>query len=203
MGGMGSGRPRQRPYLEQLPRLDIRKVWSADTGVILRFLSWSSGDSIQVEQSDGRLYLRYDREGRAIVQPVLVAHVPWHLGGSRPFMRCPSCWRLNRYLYLRHGEFVCRSCTGLRYYTQTAAPMDRLDYGIRKLQRRLAGPDDDVNDWDLEYFPKPKWMRRRTHERLEQRGLRMADRRDEAWAYGFGRFLTRHGLLDGDEEPLG
>jgi len=105
-----------------------------------------------------------------------------------------------RFLYLRSGRFLCRRCTGLRYWTQTVDPMGRLDSAIRKLQRRLADPDDDVNDWDLEYFPKPKWMRCRTHERLVEKGLELVERRDAVWMEGATRLLNRLGWPTGRKE---
>lgn len=126
-----------------------------------------------------------------------VARLPCRYGGVRPLFFCPRCCRRSRFLYLRYGRFVCRRCTGLRYWTQTVGPMSRLDCAIRNLQRKLADPDEDVNDWDLEYFPKPKWMRRRTHERLVERGLELVERRDAVWMEGATRLLNRLGWPGG------
>jgi hypothetical protein len=94
---------------------------------------------------------------------------------------------------IRSSRFVCRRCTRLRYWTQTVDPMTRLDSAIRKLQRKLANPEEDVNDWDLEHFPKPKWMRWRTHERLVEKGLELVERRDAVWMKGAARVLARLG----------
>jgi len=93
---------------------------------------------------------------------------------------------------------ICLSA--LHYWTQTVDPMGRLDSAIRKLQRKLADPDDDVNDWDLEYFPKPKWMRCRTHERLVEKGLELVERRDAVWMEGATRLLNRLGWPRGRKE---
>jgi hypothetical protein len=76
--------------------------------------------------------------------------------------------------------------------------MSRLDHAIRKLQRRLAEPEEDVNDWDLEYFPRAKWMRRRTHERLLEKGLQLVERRDAVWMVGAARLVMRRGWLGPD-----
>jgi len=103
------------------------------------------------------------------------------------------CCGRSRFLCLRSGRFVCRRCTGLRYWTQIVGPMGRLDCAIRKLRRKPVDPDDDVSDWDLEYFPKPKGMRCGTHERLVEKRLELVARRDAVWIAGAARLLTRLG----------
>ena len=78
--------------------------------------------------------------------------------------------------------------------------MSRLDCAIRKLQRRLASPGEDVNDWDLDFFPRAKWMRRRTHGMLVEKGLDLVERRDGVWMVGAARLLSRFGWPDVQDE---
>jgi hypothetical protein len=192
MGGYGSGRPRTRAHLGQLLRLDVRKLGQASVGSWSTML-WANGSRIGVVNQDAGWEVQFSVDNVPTTQYVPELRVPCHFGGSRRLTRCPRCWKCCRNLYLYRRQFVCRRCTGLRYWTQSVDPMSRFDCAIRKLQRRLANPGEDVNDWDLEYFPKPMWMRYRTHEKLVNKGLELVERRDSVWMIGAARLLSRLG----------
>ena|SRR5579862_34023 len=205
MGGYGSGRPRAHLYLGQLLRLDVLRLRPhvLRENPALLSLRWETGASIGLSVTRSSVTLNYavtvDDKRDLVSFVVPVTQLPCRYGNTRPLFLCPRCYGRSRFLYLYRRRFVCRRCTGLKYWTQTVSPMTRLDHAIRKLQRRLAEPDDDVDYWDLDYFPRAKWMRRRTHARLEQRGLLLAEKRDHAWFCSVAPFFARHGWPEGFE----
>ena len=50
------------------------------------------------------------------------------------------------------SRFVCRLCTRVHHWTQTASPDARLAQRIRRLQERLA-PEVDVDDFVIDLIP--------------------------------------------------
>lgn len=192
MGGNGSGRYRIRPYLGQLLRVGVNEFRQATEGA--RYvLSWSSGSTINVAAESSGFRLSFAIDGQPVTQYLRTEQLPCNYGGHRALIVCPRCNRRARYLYLRWRQFMCRPCTRVRYWTQTASPDARMVYGIRRLQKRLA-PEIDPDDYVIDYIPKrPPGMRRRTYQRLKQRALALIDARDAYLEPGLLRLIARLG----------
>lgn len=130
------------------------------------------------EGVDGRpcsLTLHYwagpDHDRCEVREPVAIEWMPVHLGGARPWFRCPCCAK--RVAVLWGGRrFLCRSCNRVAYPVQNEGKQDRLERKAMKLRERLgAFTDRDFSIRDMERRSKPKWMRWRTFERLRARAV--------------------------------
>lgn len=83
-------------------------------------------------------------------------------GGARWWFKCPQCSRRCGRLYAKAPDesLRCRRCLGLAYLSSRYCKIDRL-----LLQRdKLLGKLEISLDGSLR---RPKWMRRRTYERLK------------------------------------
>jgi len=89
---------------------------------------------------------------------------PCQFGGFRYFLRCPGsgCNRRMRKLYHSDGYFLCRKCLHLGYFSQRSAPAIRFSHIKSKLEKSLKGAGGAL-------WQKPKWMHRKTHEKLKER----------------------------------
>lgn len=117
-----------------------------------------------------RLRYRSQRYGCDPVQhdyPVVIDWTACHLGGKRPWFRCPSCHRRVAKLY-GAAMFLCRHCLRLNYPSQQSSKRDRPIDRAWQLRHRLgcgAGPFD----YPAKYIARPKGMHRRTFsKRIEQ-----------------------------------
>lgn len=188
MGGLGSGRPRTKPYLGMFPRVGVKSVARLEDG------NW-----LMVYLSNGRAGCAYRtptgadlvHEGNPVRQSVQIDRLPCHFGGTRPVFRCPNCWRRCCWLYLDGGWFECRRCVGAPYWSQTASPSDRMGMGIRRLQARLA-PGQDINRQSMHWIPRrPRGMRRATYRRLAHRLEWLIEQRDGLLLLGIMHWLER------------
>lgn len=92
---------------------------------------------------------------------------PCHLGGERPWFRCPSCRHRVAKLY-GAAVFICRQCLRLNYPSQQSNKRDRPIDRAWELRRRL-GCDAGPFDYPAKYIKRPKGMHRRTFsKRIEQ-----------------------------------
>lgn len=158
-------------------RVDIR-VWAR--GDYLRAGStfswaWKRGEectgSISVEVSGpDQLILRYwigsGNERRDASQRIACSWSTCHFGGARRWFHCPVCGRQCGLLYLRSGRFACRQCQRVSYTSQSGGPVDRLNYGIQKLEARIAGG-------------RPQGMGRAVYEGLLARAEALRDEYEE------------------------
>jgi hypothetical protein len=190
MGNSNSGRPRIRPYLGLFSSFSVADVAGLREGDQATF-QWRSGATVGVYGTCAGIEVRFWRDGHEVRSAVAVERLRCHFGGARPLLRCPRCDRRCRKLYLYGSRFICRGCTGARYWTQTASPDDRMAHRIRKLQARLA-PDDDPNDYVLEWVPdRPRGMRRATYGRLVDRLEQLTEKRDAYLEPGLLRSMAR------------
>ena len=105
----------------------------------------------------------------SVEQNVPVVWTPCHLGGGRPWFRCPAtadgryCGRRVAKLYLGGSAvFACRQCYGLAYASQLESLQHRGIGKARKIRMRLGGGANI-----LDSFPaKPKRMHWRTYNKL-------------------------------------
>lgn len=125
--------------------------------------------SIQITVEDRctlRLAYQTSRQGADPVQhnyTVAIDWTPCHLGGDRPWFRCPDCGK--RVLHLYGGaRFVCRHCLRLNYQSQQASKRSRPIDRAWELRRRL-GCDAGPFDFPAQYIQRPKGMHRKTFAR--------------------------------------
>jgi hypothetical protein len=166
-----------------VPEIDIRR-WRRN-GYLEpghRFLSqWFAGDKrfaamdVYIE-SDHRLWLSYrlDNGDRSedIAYSVDLDWTPCHLGGARPWFRCPNmaCDRRCAILYMG-GIFLCRHCRELRYPSQREARYDRLARRGENIRERLGWPPGILAGPGA----KPKHMHWATFWKLVDEHDRFAD----------------------------
>ena len=166
-----------------IPEIDVRR-WRKSGHLTpgYRFISrWFHGDepyagmNVEIE-SHHRLWLSYrlDKDGRSedIAYPVDLDWTACHLGGERPWFRCPNpaCNRRCAILY-KGRTFLCRYCRELRYPSQREPRYDRLARRAETIRERLgwtpgmlAGPG-----------PKPKHMHWQKFRELVTEHDRFAD----------------------------
>jgi hypothetical protein len=131
---------------------------------------------IQIRTEDDAIVLVYRvrsynvSEWKDVEQRVHLTWTKCHLGGRRPWFRCPvrsngtNCEKRVAKLYLGGDLFACRQCWRLAYATQQDS--DRC-FGLDKAQKirmRLGGSGSVVEPFP----PKPKGMHWRTYYRLYQ-----------------------------------
>ena len=92
---------------------------------------------------------------------------PCHLGGERPWFRCPDCDRRVLKLY-GSARFVCRRCLRLNYPSQQADKRYRPIERAWQLRQKL-GCDLGPLDVPAEWIKRPKGMHRRTFARHLER----------------------------------
>jgi hypothetical protein len=182
MGGLGSGRPRQKPVLEDGLPLDIGKLLRDGlirSGAFTGNLVWrttitgeetaSAGFTGHLipETRTGLLELRYRvtnslGERHDIREPIRLEARPQPYGGLMWFFRCPVTGRRCRKFWLVPGgrRFAARQAWRVGYRSQRETPYDRAIAQAHKIRDRLdASPV--IGDW----VDRPKGMHRRTFER--------------------------------------
>lgn len=152
MGGYGSGRPRERDDVQDLPRLRVATVRPALEGETTRVAvrGWIGGG------------LRYSAEADPVPQP---------FGGKRWWFLCPSCGSRRGTLYHSGGRWACRTCLHLGYASQREG---RLGSYWRQVARqktvwlRLGGTEESYEDPTVtDWPPRPRGMHVATFTRLQ------------------------------------
>ena len=120
---------------------------------------------------------------------------PRHFGGRKWYFRSPVTGRPCSILWMPPGarRFGGRHEWGrqVAYATQFDTPIDRAHRGKARIKARLIG-ELDPDEWDLP--PKPKWMRLRTYQSLEQKFDDYENfLHQSAWP-ALERFLRRTGI---------
>jgi hypothetical protein len=106
---------------------------------------------------------------RSVHQSVPIRWTSCRFGGERPWFICDvqangvHCGRQVAKLYGAGRLFACRHCYQLGYQVQRGGRMDCAHHRLARLHRRL-GADYDGPDGPPP--PRPKWMRRRTYQRV-------------------------------------
>jgi len=116
---------------------------------------------------------------------VRIVRTPCHLGGSRPWFICPAlgCGRSVAVLY-GGAIFACRHCYRLAYASTRESAGDRATRRADRLRERLGWEPGILNGEG----GKPKWMRRRTFERLSATHEEMVCRSLQEAMLRFGMF---------------
>ncbi len=177
MGGRGSGnrwRYGAKSTTDDYRTLDVRR-WAREG--MLRQGYWGAWQwtrdgeavaSIQMRAEYDRVILIYRHrsgggEWKDEQYPVRIERTPCNLGGSRPWFICPAvgCGRRVAILY-GGGIFACRHCYQLAYASSREDAGGRATSRADRLRARLGWEPGILNGEG----DKPKWMRRRTFERL-------------------------------------
>ena len=119
--------------------------------------------------------------------PVRIVRTPCNIGGERPWFICPAvgCGRRVAILY-GGGIFACRHCYQLAYASAREDVCDRAARRADRLRARLGWEPGILNG----NGGKPKWMRRRTFERLAAEHDQFVGRSMQAAALKFGLLVS-------------
>jgi hypothetical protein len=185
--------------------LDV--MWLARAGFLSGLcsgsLKWSRGDSttasIRVKGDRQALILDYrvkegDGDWQTVRQRVPIRRTPCRFGGERPWFVCDVsingvyCGRQVAKLYGAGRLFACRHCYRLGYQVQRGGPLDRAHHRLARLHRRLGA---DYAGADGIPPPRPKWMRRRTYNRVVRQIEIGENWLDAAFTIGTQRILSR------------
>ncbi len=182
---------RSNPFVQDLMRLELRTILErrlADPSQVplrpLRDflpLQWGSAQEpvlsvsavVEINGHAGLLTLRFTVQGQEVKQDFAIAGTRMRVGGVRWHFKCPDTAKLVRELYFVESEraFRSRHALKLTYESQRRAAADRYLVRARKLMRRIGATDFILMP------PRPKYMRRRTYDRIcaeiEEAGLRM------------------------------
>jgi hypothetical protein len=103
-------------------------------------------------------------------QRIRVSWTRPHLGGERPWLRCPHCEKRVAKLYEGLAGYFCRACVGNPIYaSQALSSQSRGHFQACKFRRRLGGEAPlaaPIPD-------RPRGMHQRTYERLKDRLLKL------------------------------
>lgn len=194
----GAGRPGWRRKCERSMPFDIRQLMRRDLlspGQSYRW-NWSSGAdrvrsiNVRVEADQVVLSCRHTSHGEPqwTDHTLLIQHCAGGYGSRRMFA-CPRCCRLCAVVYSNGSNFACRKCLKLVYLSEAEDAIGRLWRKQRKIERRLAGGDDEWNGW-----MKPKGMHQTTFERLTDRIGQIEQEKDRAFVADVLPFLKRCGV---------
>jgi len=200
MGGLGSGnrcRHSARTTTDGCRNLDIRQL--ARAGALkpgyVGWWNWMRGAetvaSIQMRAEHDYVVLMYryrprDGQWKDEQYPVRIERTPCNFGAERCWFICPAaaCGRRVDILY-GGGIFACRHCHRLAYASTREGEHSRAIRQADRLRARLGWQLGVMN----EAGAKPKWMRRRTFERL-------AARHEELVTRLMRLTIMRFGLID-------
>jgi len=186
-GGMrwGAGRPGWHVKAEHCRHIDVRRLHRENllrSGVATGWV-WTDGEtgerlaSISVRVTDDDLTLNYSINDRPMQQRVPIERTSCTYGGTRPWFKCPTCWRRVAVLYVRASGFACRNCHRIVYASQSEDLCGRTWRRQAKLEARLGA-----------HWGRPKGMHARTRERLLRGIFDSEERRDDALAVHLARF---------------
>jgi len=209
MGGMGSGRSGGRPTVEDGLTLNLNRLIrehafcpNQSSSGSLAWTNSATGQrvasiSYQAHLAEERGWVRlsytstHPRSGkkRHADDWIELITKPQPLGGRRWWFVCPRTGQRVSKLYLPPGAFTfaSRRAHRLAYKSQRKAPYDRAITRAFKLHHRL-GAQGGIGD----PIDKPKWMRRRTFERLMTQVEAAEDVCDAHLASFMGRLMSRY-----------
>lgn len=176
MGGIGSGRLWHydaKDTTSSYRNLDIRQLERRDLLKVNNSFVWQwirDGEaigSIQVAVQLNHVMLSYcvNENGECVDRNYLVhiERTSCHLGGRRPWFRCPARGCNKRVAILYGGSiFACRHCYRLAYPSQREMLSDRASRKADKIRARLGWEQGILNGEGI----KPKGMHWKTFERL-------------------------------------
>jgi hypothetical protein len=154
-------------YLDQLPSFDVRllarkRVLTAGTSFTCsREPIRSPKDRVHVHIEEEHLVLGYCGQ----LTCVGLERAKCYFGGQRTWFRCPVCGRRACKLYVQNSRFICRTCCGLPYQSQSKTAVARALDRLRNVRQRLAASTDPV-DMLLPIPVRPRGMHASTFRHL-------------------------------------
>jgi hypothetical protein len=136
-----------------------RLTWHHAGEIALVIYVQEAADHLSVTHADKR----DTGTSREMTYSIPLTWTDCHLGGERPWFRCPvrDCRRRVAILYMGH-ILTCRNCQGLVYQSQRERGVDRAARRANRIRERL--------DWEGGVLEgrgkKPLGMHRRTFHRL-------------------------------------
>ena len=127
-------------------------------------VTWTRGArkvTIGLEANHNAATLDFNTNGMHHRYDVLITWTACHLGGERPWWRCPHCGKRCAILY-GGAMFVCRKCAALHYPTQHASNVDKAILRAEAIRSRLGWKPGIANRGN----GKPKGMHWKTYARL-------------------------------------
>lgn len=197
MGGCGSGRQGWKSRVEDCRSLDVNRLhkagclepgyrggwqWSRDGEEIAGIRFWCEAFRLVLSFR----FRRYGEDWQDVEQPVGLIRVPCHLGGQRPYFRCPGvvngryCGRRVAKLYSGGPYFLCRHCYDLTYVSRSERGEDRFLRRANKRRMALGGEPGPA----YPIAEKPKGMHWKTYWKL-------VDEIEDAEARADREFLIR------------
>ena len=167
MGNYKSGRPRMcKAHLGQLLAFPTKqlKPYLGTMGVVQTF-EWTNGNQIGVAFCEEKLITKFAVEnGDPIMQEIRLTNTKCNYGNARTWLVC-ACGRRVGTLYMGTSlSFICRTCTGLAYSSQSLSASDR---SILKL-RRIKSKIDQKGTYQPQEIPhRRKWMHQATYLRIK------------------------------------
>ncbi|WP_295406247.1 hypothetical protein [uncultured Thiocystis sp.] len=175
MGGMGSGeyQSRRKGTTTRWRSLDIRQL--ARQGLLhpgaWTTWSWSLGSrsdgSVRFCAIDTTLEVDYrrpadDHAWHTQRETLDIARTACHLGGTRPWLHCPVCWRRCAILYLTEHGLLCRTCGELNDPSTRQNKVTRAMTRVLAIRQRLGWG----GTWMDGHGGKPEGMRWREYFKL-------------------------------------
>lgn len=125
-------------------------------------------------QDDNSLLVTYTKGSYRIP----VERKPCNFGGYYYFFHCPKCDIRMRKLYCLEGQYLCRKCANLGYYSQRLRPSDRCLYMRSKVEKLLHNQSGSLDK-------KPPWKKQHTFQKIRKKYLDY----DEKYFYASQREL--------------
>jgi hypothetical protein len=197
-------RPSYRARLENGLKLDLNRL--ARQGFVRPGgrsgpvgIRWSSSDWGEIASGIITADMSGTEEGwfnikiGQLDQRIILVARPRHFGGRQWFFMCPYLNRRAMVLWMPPGtrSFACRQKWGrqVAYASQFLDRDSRAHHAKAKINARLCAMGGlDPEEWD--FPPKPKWMRWRTYNRIEEK----FDDYDRVLDEGLVRLVRRFGL---------
>jgi hypothetical protein len=101
---------------------------------------------------------------------ISVESKPCNFGGSYYFFRCPQCDKRMRKLYCVKGQYQCRKCANLGYYTQRLRPEQRNMHMGFRIERGLKERGGSLEC-------KPPRMKKHTFRKLKKKCVDYQEKR--------------------------
>lgn len=192
MGGLGSGKGTRRKAwrskkrdIISLPEIPVSKLIHAHRGGSLDNQSIFGKLKCKVHSSSIRL--EHDEKLPLDVSEIEISVFPCYYGGYRYYGLCPACNRCVRSLYVFDETIpVCRVCLGMVYSSQNAT----FSY---RLYRKLKSAKNKLNN---DEWTKPKWMRKKTFEKLRAKVSELDEKQQIADFFSLRNHRSVNNIFD-------
>ncbi len=130
---------------------------------------------LRCEIHPSSIHLEHDEKIPLEIPEIEIRAITCNYGGHRYYGLCPACSRCVRSLYVLDGTIpVFRLCLEMVYFSQNATFSCRLYKKLRSAKNKLNN-----DEWT-----KPKWMREKTFEQLQEKIFELGEKREIALFFG-------------------